>query len=90
MQHGFEAPIVGRVFALVRELSGRHLGQRHFDTQLIGGWDLLHGMVGGAKHYARQPRPVKEVCRGLRRTLILQRFPTVDRLVEHLDTFRWP
>ena len=51
---------------------------------------LLHGMVGGAKHYGRQPQPVKEICRGLKRTLILQRFPTVERLLEHLDGFRWP
>lgn len=36
---------VGKVFALVRELSSRRLRMRHFDVQLIGGWVLLQGMV---------------------------------------------
>jgi preprotein translocase subunit SecA len=36
---------VARCFALVREVAGRTLGQRHFDVQLTGGRVLLDGMV---------------------------------------------
>jgi preprotein translocase subunit SecA len=32
-------------FALVREAASRTLGQRHYDTQLLGGWVLLNGML---------------------------------------------
>ena len=34
--------VIARTFALVREVSGRTLGERHYDCQLIGGWMLLH------------------------------------------------
>ncbi len=37
--------VIARSFALVREVSTRVIGQRHFDVQLIGGWVLLYGMV---------------------------------------------
>ena len=36
---------ISRTFALVREIAGRTIGERHYDCQLIGGWMLLHGMV---------------------------------------------
>lgn len=32
-------------FALVREAASRTLGQRHYDTQILGGWVLLNGML---------------------------------------------
>jgi serine/threonine protein kinase len=50
---------------------------------------LLHDAVGGAEHYAKQPPAVKEICRGLRRDLITERFPTARHLRDHLETFLW-
>lgn len=44
-RQGFRDEIVAKVFALIREVSGRALGKRHFDVQLMGGWALLKGMV---------------------------------------------
>lgn len=44
-RHGFRPDLVGHVFALIREISGRTLGKRHFDVQLLGGWALLKGMI---------------------------------------------
>ena len=44
-RRGFSDDLVAHVFALVREVSGRTLGKRHFDVQLMGGWALLKGMV---------------------------------------------
>ncbi|MGH8695685.1 MAG: hypothetical protein ACREVS_04370, partial [Burkholderiales bacterium] len=38
---GFTEPVVAQSFALVREVAGRTLGMRHFDSQLRGGWILL-------------------------------------------------
>ena len=44
-QDGFQAPWVERSFALIRELSARTLGLKHFETQLMGGRVLLEGGV---------------------------------------------
>jgi preprotein translocase subunit SecA len=37
--------LAAEAFALVREASGRALGLRHFDVQLIGAWAMLRGMI---------------------------------------------
>lgn len=37
--------LVARAFAVIREKSGRTLGMRHFDCQLMGGWVIFHGML---------------------------------------------
>ena len=50
---------------------------------------LLRDMVGGRKRYALQPPEIKAICRGLKRTLILDRFRTSADLVVHLDGFEW-
>ncbi|MFM9970494.1 MAG: preprotein translocase subunit SecA [Burkholderiales bacterium] len=42
---GFVLDSVARSFALVRAVSYLTIGMRHFDSQLIGGWILLKGMV---------------------------------------------
>jgi preprotein translocase subunit SecA len=43
--HGFNDVLIARSFALIRELAGRNLGMKHYDTQLRGGWLLLKGMI---------------------------------------------
>ena len=53
----FSDQAVAEAFALISEMSGRVLGMRHFDVQLLGGF---------AKPIALQrPRPVGIVCRML-------------------------
>jgi len=44
-REGLKSQQVAHAFALVREIAHRELGQRHYDTQIIGGWLLLRGMV---------------------------------------------
>jgi len=44
-REGFTEQAVARSFALVREVAGRTIGQRHYDVQLLGGWVLLNGLV---------------------------------------------
>jgi len=43
--HGLDDQYVIEAFALIREISGRKLGMRHYDVQLLGGWVMLKGMV---------------------------------------------
>ena len=42
---GFTTELAGRAFSLIRECAHRHIGQRHFDVQLMGGWGLLQGRL---------------------------------------------
>lgn len=44
-RHGLQDDLVSQSFALVRETSFRVLGLRHFESQLVGGWVLLLGMI---------------------------------------------
>ena len=50
---------------------------------------VFHESVGGARHYRRQPDEVKQICLGLKRSLILKRFRTARRLCEYLETLSW-
>lgn len=42
---GLSEALAVECFALVREAARQTLDQRHFDTQIIGGWALLNGML---------------------------------------------
>jgi len=42
---GFNEQSVARAFALIREVSERTIGQRHYDVQILGGWVLLNGLI---------------------------------------------
>ena len=44
-RRGLRTALVGRSFALIREISARGLGIRHHQCQLKGGWFLLQGMI---------------------------------------------
>jgi serine/threonine protein kinase len=50
---------------------------------------LLYDSTGGARFYSRQPQAIKDICLGLKRSLILRRFRTVSRLRKHLETMSW-
>lgn len=50
---------------------------------------IFYDALGGARFYAKQPPEVKEICCGLKRSLILKRFPTATHLRTHLETMRW-
>jgi len=42
---GLDESLVARTFAIVREISGRRLGMRPFDVQLLGGRVMLEGKI---------------------------------------------
>lgn len=50
---------------------------------------VFHDCLGGQKRYASQPPEVKEICCGLKRSVIERKFPTARALREHLDEFEW-
>jgi preprotein translocase subunit SecA len=42
---GLSETLCMRAFALIREVSARTLGMRHYDAQLMGGWTILQGRL---------------------------------------------
>ena len=50
---------------------------------------LFYDAMGGAKHYPRQPREVKALCKGLKRSLILKKFKSAGQLRRYLETMKW-
>lgn len=50
---------------------------------------VFYDCIGGAARYAKQPQTVKEICCGLKRSLILKKFRNASQLREHLETLEW-
>lgn len=50
---------------------------------------ILYETVGGKKHYAKQPQVIKDICCGLKTTLIRKKFRNVYKLRQHLEDLSW-
>lgn len=50
---------------------------------------IFHEALGGAKHYAKQPVEVKQICCGLKKSLILKKFRSASQLRQYLETMQW-
>ena len=50
---------------------------------------VFYDVLGGARKYARHGPPVKAICCGLKRSLILEKFRTAGQLRDHLETMEW-
>ncbi len=51
--------------------------------------EVFHIIVGGRDSYARQPKVVKDIIRGLKDSLILQRFQSAGDIQRHLENLKW-
>jgi len=56
---------------------------------IIDSASVLYDMIGGARHYAKSPAPVKYICCGRQHRRILDRYPTMLALAAYLDGFAW-
>jgi tRNA A-37 threonylcarbamoyl transferase component Bud32 len=50
---------------------------------------VFYDAIGGPEGYREAPPEAREIARGLRRDLIMERFPTVRRLRQHLEAADW-
>jgi tRNA A-37 threonylcarbamoyl transferase component Bud32 len=50
---------------------------------------VFHTIVGGRDRYAHQPKVVKDIIRGLKDSLILQRFQSAGDIQTHLESLTW-
>src|SRR4051812_32705434 len=51
--------------------------------------EVFHVIVGGREKYAKQPKVVKDIIRGLKDSLILARFQSAGDLQRHLENLEW-
>jgi tRNA A-37 threonylcarbamoyl transferase component Bud32 len=51
--------------------------------------EVFHATVGGRKHYPEQPKVVKDIIRGLKDSLILERFQSAGDIARHLEALEW-
>ena len=50
---------------------------------------IFHESIGGKNHYAKHPQEVKDICLGLRASLILKKFRTASLLRQHIENIDW-
>lgn len=50
---------------------------------------IFYDVLGGKATYARQPPEVKAICRGLKRSLIIEKFKTAGQLRAYIETMEW-
>ncbi|HEY7091500.1 MAG TPA: protein kinase [Tepidisphaeraceae bacterium] len=50
---------------------------------------VFYTIVGGRENYPRQPKVVKDIIRGQRDSLILDRFASAGDIARHLETLEW-
>jgi serine/threonine protein kinase len=51
--------------------------------------EVFHTIVGGREAYAKQPKVVKDIIRGLKDSLILDRFGTAGEIQRWLENLEW-
>ena len=51
--------------------------------------EVFHATVGGRQHYSTQPKVVKDIIRGLKDSLILERFQSAGDIQRHLEALEW-
>ncbi|MEQ8952706.1 MAG: serine/threonine protein kinase, partial [Gammaproteobacteria bacterium] len=50
---------------------------------------IFYEVLGGARHYARQPAEVKAIICGQKDSLILKKFKTAGELRDYLENMQW-
>lgn len=69
----------------------KHEGSRAENQRddLVALIHIFYEALGGKRTYAKQPDEVKQIVRGLKRSLILDRFRSVFDLCVHIENLRW-
>jgi hypothetical protein len=57
----------------------------HQKHDIVDAVRILYYMAGGPRYYAKQCPGIKSICLGMRRDLIVKRFPTATRLRQYLE-----
>ncbi len=63
--------------------------KENIQNDIIDVIKVFYEVIGGRKKYAKQPPIVKEICCGLKRTLILKKFKNASQLKAFLEAKDW-
>jgi len=63
--------------------------KKHIHEDVIDMVRIFYDALGGQKHYAKQPAEVKQICCGLKRSLILKKFRSAGQLRAYLESMSW-
>lgn len=66
-----------------------HPSQENLRDDICDVIRIFYDSLGGQPRYSRQPREVKGIVLGLKRSLILKKFRTISHLRDHLETMSW-
>ncbi|MBN1645792.1 protein kinase family protein [Candidatus Woesearchaeota archaeon] len=61
----------------------------HIKDDVVEMIRIFHEILGGQKHYAKMPKEIKDICCGLKKTLILKKYKTAGKLREYLENMQW-
>lgn len=50
---------------------------------------IFYDALGGPKHYAKHPLEVRQICCGLKRSLLIRKFRTAGQLRTYIETMEW-
>lgn len=76
----------------LRVIDLHHWGDSKSDNRaedLIKIIHIFYECLGGAKHYQKLPPAIKNIIKGLKRSLILKQFKSVGHLRLHLENLDW-
>jgi len=75
-----------RFLDLYQQTGGKRENMAYDIYHAIG---IFHEALGGRKTYAKHPPAVKAICRGMKQSLIRQRFKSASALRLHLEQLDW-
>ena len=61
----------------------------NYDFDICNSIRIFYDSIGGASRYRRHPPEIKEICLGLKKSLILKKFKTAGLLRQHLENIEW-
>ena len=64
----------------------RHENIRYYVVSMV---KVFYEVLGGKKHYARQPQEIKAIICGQKDSLILKKFKTAGELRDYLENLQW-
>ena len=63
--------------------------QQNMRSDKIDAIKIFYYVLGGQKHYAKQPRAIKDICCGQKHTLINRKFRSIADIRDHLEQLNW-
>lgn len=63
--------------------------KQHIRDDVVDLIGVFYEALGGQKHYARQPKEIKAICKGLKKSLIYKQFKTAGQLRMYLESLEW-